>query len=194
MNCSRFFLIVAAATSFLHANYMPNAEFKLMISEEQIKERIAHYAAQIDADYDGKEITLVMVLKGAVCIACDLMRALQTPCSLECIQASSYGQNGTTSGTLTVHSLEKLDLAGKHVIIVDDIFDTGKTLLEIKRQLATQNPASLKILVLLLKDRPRAIDLLPDYALFEIGDKFVIGYGLDYKELYRGLPGIYVKE
>ena len=189
----KFFLPILVATSLLHAevNY---SDFKLMISEQQINERIKECAEQIDKDYQGKEITLIMVLKGAVCITCDLMRHLKTPCSLECISASSYGQNGTTAGSLTIQGLEKLSLAGKHVIIVDDIFDTGNTLSEIKRQLTTQNPASLKILVLLLKNRPRAISLLPDYALFEIEDKFVIGYGLDYKELYRGLPGIYVKE
>jgi hypoxanthine phosphoribosyltransferase len=167
--------------------------FKELISSGDIQKRIKEVAAQIDCDYAGKEIVLVMVMKGAICITADLLRTLECPCSLEFIQASSYGNNGTVAGGLTIRGLENLNLQDKHVIIVDDIFDTGNTLMRIKNELAEQHPASLKILVLLLKNKKRTMQDLPDYALFAIEDEFVIGYGLDYKELYRGLPGIYVK-
>lgn len=172
---------------------MPAANFRLLISADQIKERITQVAAQLDHDYADKEIILVMVMKGAVCIATDLIREIKTPCTLEFVSASSYGSK-TIAGQLTLHGLEKLNLKDKHVLLVDDIYDTGATIQEIKKQLMLQNPASLKTLVLLLKNRERSNPAIPDYILFTIENEFVIGYGLDYNELYRGLPGIYVKQ
>ncbi len=166
---------------------------KLLLSKEQIDSRIKEIARQIDQDYQGKEITLIMVMKSAICITSDLLREITVPCYLEFVQASSYGQNGTVSGELKLQGLEGLSLKDRHVLIVDDIFDTGKTMTQIQQQLLLQQPASLKTLVLLLKNRPRSISSVPDYVLFPIEDEFVIGYGLDYKELYRGLPGVYIK-
>lgn len=166
--------------------------FKVLISKDQIQHRVKEIAQQINQEYQGKEIILIGVLKGAMYIAPDLLSEITVPCSIEFVQASSYGQNGTTAGALTLRGLEHLSLKGKHVIIVDDIFDTGTTMTKIKEQLLLQEPASLKTLALLLKNRPRSISTVPDYVLFPIEDEFVIGYGLDYKELYRGLPGIYI--
>ena len=119
MNMNTFFLAILGVASVLAAE----DNFTLLISPAQIQERIAQYAAQIDADYQNKEIVLVMVMKGAICIASDLIRAIKNPCSLEYVQASSYGQNGETAGALTLTGLEKLSLEGKHVLLVDDIFD-----------------------------------------------------------------------
>lgn len=172
---------------------MPAHNFKELISADQIKKRVTQIAAQLDADYEGKEIVLVMVMKGAVCIASDLIREIKTPCSLEYVKASSYG-NKTVAGELTLSGLEGLDLKDKHVLLVDDIYDTGATISEIKRQLLEQQPASFKTLVLLLKNKERAVQEIPEYILFSIENEFVIGYGLDFDELYRGLPGIYVKQ
>jgi hypoxanthine phosphoribosyltransferase len=168
-------------------------EFKLLLSPDQINYRIKEVAQHIDQVYAGKEVTLIMVMKGALCVTADLLREITIPCSLEYVQASSYGQNGTNSGPLTLRGIEDLSLKDRHVILIDDIFDTGKTMTQIQDQLLLQEPASLKTLVLLLKNRSRSIVSLPDYVLFSIEDEFVIGYGLDYKELYRGLPGVYVK-
>jgi len=168
-------------------------DFKLLISKEQIDSRIKEVASEINQKYEGKEITLVMVMKGAIYITADLMREITVPSILEYVSASSYGQNGTVSGELTLQGLKDLSLKGKHVILIDDIFDTGKTMTAIKEKLLLQEPASIKTLVLLLKNRPRATTAVPDYALFPIEDEFVVGYGLDYKELYRGLPGVFVK-
>ncbi len=166
--------------------------FKVLISKDQIHHRVKEIAQQINQEYQGKEIILIGVLKGAMYIAPDLLSEITVPCTIEFVQASSYGQNGTTAGALTLRGLEHLSLKDKHVIIVDDIFDTGTTMTKIKAQLLLQEPASLKTLVLLLNNRPRSITAVPDYVLFPIEDEFVIGYGLDYKELYRGLPGIYI--
>lgn len=167
---------------------------KQLISEDQIQTRIKEVAHQINQEYQGKEITFIMVMKGSFILMADLIREITAPCRFESITATSYGQNGTVSGTLTLKGLEGLSLKGRHVILVDDIFDTGKTMTNIKDQLLLQEPASLKTLVLLLKNRPRPITYTPDYFLFPIENEFVIGYGLDYKELYRGLRGIYIVE
>lgn len=167
---------------------------KQLISEDQIQNRIKEVAHQINQEYQGKEITFIMVMKGSFILAADLIREITVPCQLEAVRATSYGQNGTVSGTLTLKGLEDISLQGRHVILVDDILDTGKTMTSIKDQLLLQEPASLKTLVLLLKNRPRSITYTPDYFLFPVENEFVIGYGLDYKELYRGLRGIYIVE
>jgi hypoxanthine phosphoribosyltransferase len=167
-------------------------DFKLLISKEQIDSRIKEVAAEINQEYEGKEIVLVMVMKGAIYLTADLMREITVPCMLEYVKASSYGL-GMVSGELTLRGIEDLSLQGKHAILIDDIFDTGKTMTSIREKLLLQEPASLKTLVLLLKNRPRTITYVPDYVLFPIEDEFVIGYGLDYQERYRGLPGVFAK-
>lgn len=172
-------------------------DFKLLIPKKEIKERTKQMASKVSQDYSNQRIqgiTIVMVMKGALHVVSDLSRALDIPSTLDFVQASSYGQNGTVSGQLSVMGLERLELAGKHVLLVDDIFDTGKTIGALKQELLKKNPASLKTLVLLLKDKPRETKELPDYHLFLIKNQFVIGYGLDYKEKFRDLPDIWVKK
>lgn len=165
---------------------------QLFISPEALQQKITDTALQIDKEYKGKTLTIIMVMKGAICITADLMRQLETPVQLEYLQASSYGQNGTHRGTLTLTGLENLDLQGKHVLLVDDIFDSGDTLTTIKEKLQAKSPESLKTLVVFQKKIPRKTNYCPDYVLFEIGNEFIVGYGLDYKEHFRGLRGIYV--
>ncbi|CAN5155504.1 hypoxanthine phosphoribosyltransferase [soil metagenome] len=165
-----------------------------LISKKAIKQRIHDTAHQLSSEYPGKPLTLVMVMKGALHITSDLSRSLENATTLEFIQASSYGANGTQSGELTVTGLEKLNLKGKDVLLIDDIFDTGKTITRVKAELLKQNPASLKTVVLLLKKKERDTKELPDYSLFTIENEFVIGYGLDYKEQFRELPDIWVKK
>ena len=167
---------------------------QLLISEERIQKRVHEVARLLDQYYQGEELVLVAVMKGAICIAADLLRALKTPTILECVQASSYGQKGAMRGELTIHGYEKLDLASKHVLLVDDIFDTGHTLTQILSRLEEKQPRSLKSLVLLSKEVNRSFSYEPDYVLFSVENLFVIGWGLDYKEHYRGLPGIYTFE
>jgi hypoxanthine phosphoribosyltransferase len=173
----------------IKAEYMGNVE--LLISRDAIEDRILDVARALDVQYEGEELTIVMVMKGALCITADLIRALKIPCTIEAVKASSYGERGAKRGELQILGLEEVNLFSKNVLIVDDIFDSGQTLLQIFSKLKEKNPKSLKSLVLLEKNVDREISYLPDYILFSIENLFVIGYGLDYKEHYRGLPGIY---
>lgn len=178
------------------------ADFKPLISKEEIQSAISRTAQEISRDYKGKSLTLVMIMKGAIHLTSDLIRKLTIPATLEYIQASSYGQNGTEPGKLSLFGIERLNLTGKHVLVVDDILDTGETLFQVRRELLKQSPASLKTLVLLKKSQhdpmkkhdPLNMKKFTDYPIFTIGNAFVIGYGLDYKEKYRELPDIWVKK
>ena len=166
-------------------------KLELLISQDEIQEKVIEAAQAIDAEYAGQELTIIMVMKGAICITADLIRELKTPCDIEYVKASSYGHRGTKRGELKITGIEDLDLTTRNVLVVDDIFDSGETLTGIIAALQKKNPKSLKTLVLLYKKVHREIDYIPDYVLFDIDNYFVIGYGLDYKEYYRGLPGIY---
>ena len=163
----------------------------LLISSDEIQVKIKEAAQQVSKDYEGKQLTIVMLMKGAICVTADLIRNIEIPFKLEYLKASSYGHNGMKSGELNIEGLDNLDIGGRDVLLVDDIFETGKTVLGVIEKLNKKNPKSLKTLLLLVKDIPRKTSYRPDYVLFDIEDRFVIGYGLDYKEFYRGLPGIY---
>lgn len=162
----------------------------ILISSEEIASKIKESAQLINEDYKDKNLTIVMIMKGAICVTSDLMRELKIPLKLECIRASSYGYNGMQAGNLTISSLDCLEIEGRDLLVVDDIFETGNTMLKVCKQLETLRPSSIRTLVLLVKDIKRKVEYRPDYVLFDIPDRFVIGYGLDYKELFRGLPHI----
>jgi hypoxanthine phosphoribosyltransferase len=174
-------------TSFLRAD----DNIELLISPEAISQKIKETAAKLDEQYKNEELTVIMVMKGAVCVAADLIRELNVPVSLEYMKASSYGKNGANPGELRLIGIEELDLTGKNVLVVDDIFDSGKTMSKIAEKLQEKKPKSLRTLVLVTKKIPRETSYRADYSLFEIGNRFVVGYGLDYKEQYRNLPGVY---
>lgn len=165
---------------------------ELLISSEEIKQKVAQVARLIEKEYVGEEVTLIVVMKGAICITADLMRELKIPVNFECIRASSYGMRGIERGTLVVDGLDKVDISSKNILIVDDIFDSGTTLCHILCECAKKNPKTLRSLVLLSKNVKRDLSYIPDYVLFQIENRFVVGFGLDYNEKYRGLPGIYV--
>ena len=165
-----------------------------LIGEEEIKSRVKELATKIESDFNGEEVILVAILKGSVFFATELAKAMTTPVVMDFIQVSSY--NGTEStGKISF----KLDLSenveNKNVIIVEDIVDTGRTLNYLKEHINSKHPKSLKICTLLDKKERRVLELNPDYVGFDIPDKFVIGYGLDYDEKYRNLPFIgYVEQ
>lgn len=172
----------------------PNfSNIKLLIDSQDIKAKIIQISQKIDFDYKDKEIVIVMILKGSFIFTADLIREIKTPFSIETITCSSYGKKGTKRGSLTVKGLENLDLKYKNVLIIDDIFDSGATISAVSQEIQKQNPATIKSLVMLVKKTKNRIknSIFPDYYLFEVEDKFVIGYGLDYKEYFRGLKGIY---
>ncbi len=162
----------------------------VLISAETLAKKIKASAQEIERDYEDKNLTIIMIMKGSVCVAADLIRELKIPFMLEYVKASSYGQNGMKAKGLSISDLENLSIEGRDVLLVDDIFETGNTLLGVCKALETKNPKSIKTLVLLAKNIERKTTYRPDYVLFDIEDRFVIGYGLDYKELYRGLPDI----
>ncbi|VHO03608.1 phosphoribosyltransferase family protein [Candidatus Rhabdochlamydia sp. T3358] len=166
-------------------------ELDLLISMDEIQDKIAKIALQLEADYKDQEIVIVMIMKGAICLVADLIRAISLPCVVESIQASSYGARGKIRGNLQIKGIEALDLFSKNVLLVDDIFDSGNTLFQVHQALAEKKPKSLKSLVLLSKN-VSDLEYQPDYLLFSIENRFVVGYGLDYKEYYRGLKGIYL--
>lgn len=171
---------------------MDASKLRPLISQEEIAGRIRETALQINKDYKNKDLVIVMVLKGALCLTADLIRELDLPLDVEYVQCSSYGARGVERGELTVIGLDRLNIHNRDVLIVDDIFDSGHTMATLVDALKEKHPRSLKSLVLLLKDVPHMTDYRPEYVLFPIENEFVVGYGLDFKERYRGLPGIFV--
>src|SRR5215475_12733464 len=163
---------------------------EVLITPEQLQARIAELAAQIDADYAGRELLLVGVLKGAVMVMADLARAMHMPVSMDWMAISSYGSGTTSSGVVRILKDLDSDISGKHVLVVEDIVDSGLTLSYLVHNLRSREPASVAVCVLLRKRASAQMPVDVDYTGFEIDDEFVIGYGLDYVERYRNLPFI----
>jgi hypoxanthine phosphoribosyltransferase len=160
----------------------------ILVSEDELQISIGNIARQLEEDYEGKELVLVGVLKGAVMFIVDLARSTHLPVTLDFMAVASYGASTETSGIVRI--LKDLDnsIEGKHVLIVEDIIDSGLTLNYILETLRTRNPASLKVCALLNKPARRRVDVPVDYICFNIPDEFVVGYGLDYNQIYRNLP------
>lgn len=167
---------------------------RVLFSAEQIQARVRELATRIDADYAGRTLLLVGVLKGSVVFLSDLMRALTLPATCDFIAISSYGAASARSGV--VRFLKDLDapIEGRDVLIVEDIIDTGLTLRYIVRNLLARRPASLEICTLLNRSARRLAELPLRYVGFDLPDVFVVGYGLDYREHYRHLPAIHILE
>ena len=163
---------------------------EVLITQEQLQGRIAELAAQIDADYAGRELILIGVLKGAVMVMADLARAMHQAVSMDWMAISSYGSGTTSSGVVRILKDLDADISGKHVLVVEDIVDSGLTLSYLVNNLQSHDPASVEVCVLLRKRAAAQMPVEVAYTGFEIEDKFVIGYGLDYAERYRNLPFI----
>jgi hypoxanthine phosphoribosyltransferase len=162
---------------------------RVLFDAETIRRRVDEVAAEILRAYDGKDLTMVAVLTGSVPFIADLIRRLPRPLRLDCIGATSY-KGETKGGELTLTKSLQLDVAGRDVLIVDDILDTGNTLLKIREVIQSLNPRSVKCCVLLEKIQPHAQDIRADFYGFRIPPHFVVGYGLDFREQYRNLPYI----
>ena len=164
-------------------------EIKTLINEKDLTSRIEEVAKQIQKDFNGEEIVLICVLKGAAFFAIELAKRIESSVIIDFIKVSSY--KGTTStGTLKFSSDITQEIENKNVLVVEDIVDTGRTLSYLKDYLLSKNPKSLKFCTMLDKKERREFDFTPDYTCFDIPDKFVIGYGLDFDEKYRNLPYI----
>ncbi|PNT93484.1 hypoxanthine phosphoribosyltransferase [Clostridium thermosuccinogenes] len=163
---------------------------KILISEDEIKSRVRDMGKQITADYQGSSLIMVGILRGAVLFFGDLAKEIKVPLSMDFMAVSSYGDSTKTSGVVRIiHDLHQ-NIEGKDVLIVEDIIDTGLTLHYLIENLRSRNPKSIKTCCLLDKPSRRRANVTPDYVGFEVPDEFVVGYGLDYKELYRNLPYI----
>jgi hypoxanthine phosphoribosyltransferase len=162
----------------------------ILISREELHARVEELAARISADYAGREPLLVCVLRGAVFFLADLARALSVPCSLDFMAVSSYGSATDSSGVVRILKDLDADIAGRHVLIVEDVIDSGLTLNYLLKSLSARHPASLEICALLTKPSRRRIQLPCKYVGFEIADDFVVGYGLDMAEHFRSLDFI----
>lgn len=161
----------------------------ILVSEEQLQNKVAELGAQISRDYEGRDLLMVSILKGSVVFMADLMRAVKIPCSIDFMVVSSYGGANTMStGLVKIVKDLDADLTGKDVLIVEDILDTGITLSHLLPVLRMRNPRSVRLCTILSKPSRRKAEIEPDYLGFEVPDEFVVGYGLDYDEKYRNLP------
>jgi hypoxanthine phosphoribosyltransferase len=162
-----------------------------VIAEDRILARVAELAHGIDGRYRGNPLALVVVLKGAFAVAADLIRRIETPLTVDFIGASSYRNSTRSTGEVALADIDRLDLEGRHALVVDDILDTGLTTAAILAAVRERRPASLRLCALLRKPRARALDLPVTAVGFDIADDFVVGYGMDYAERYRNLRAIY---
>lgn len=176
------------------ARKLPLPELKhldhVLVSEAAIRRRIVKLTDQINRDYRGKHLTVIAVVNGAIVLVADLLRQLRVPVRLDCVRASSYHTGTQAAGKPVVIDNLKLDIAGHHVLLVDDILDTGNTLSAVRALILAKGAATVKTCVLLDKKARRVVPFEAEYVGFEIPNEFVVGYGLDFNERYRNLPCI----
>lgn len=163
---------------------------KILITGEEISKRVKEIAAQITKDYEGEEVLVVGILRGAVVFYSELVKEIDLDLRFDFMSVSSYGDGTVSSGEVKIIKDISQPIAGLNVIIVEDIIDTGNTLKNLKKLLLTRNPKSLKICSLLDKPSRRKVELEGDYVGFTVPDEFVVGYGLDYQEKYRNIPDV----
>jgi hypoxanthine phosphoribosyltransferase len=163
---------------------------RVLFDEPAINRRLDEIAAQISQDYRDRELTVIAVLNGSLIFMADLLRRIPLPLKLDCLSAESYHGKAKTSGEVIFKQIALPDVVDRHVLILDDILDSGHTLAAICEKLETAKPRSIRVCVLLSKKKPRARYVAADYVGFEIEDEFVVGYGLDFMESYRNLPYI----
>jgi len=163
---------------------------RVIVTEEAIRVRVGELVHEINADLAGPDLVVVALLKGSVVFLADLIRGFERPVAFDFLGVASYGDGATPAERLTFTKELTIDIAGRHVLVVDDILDTGRTMREVLRYLESFRPASVRTCVLLDKRARREAPVEPDYRGFEIGDEFVVGYGMDFADQYRNLPFI----
>lgn len=170
-------------------NKTPNID-RILVNQDAIQKRVAELAAAITRDYQEKELTIIALMKGSIVFLADLLRLIPLPLRLEIIPVSSYHGGIVSSGMVTLQSVPLPDITDRHLLLIDDILDSGKTLKVLSEYLQTKEPASLRTCVLLHKTAKTTENITAHYVGFQIPDEFVVGYGLDYQEYYRNLPEI----
>lgn len=172
----------------------PPPEFKhldhILVTAPAIRRRLGELADQINGDYRGRDLTVVAIVNGAIIFTADLLRLLRSPLRLDCVRAASYHSGTQATGKPVIVDSLKLDIAGHHILLVDDILDTGNTLSAVKELLLAKQAASVRTCVLLDKKARRVVQFEAEYVGFDIPNEFVVGYGLDFAERYRNLPCI----
>lgn len=163
---------------------------RILFSREELHAAVEKVGKQISTDYAGKKPLLVGILKGSVVFMADLMREIDLPCDIDFMVAKSYGNAAVSSGNVRILKDLDTDITGRDILLVEDILDSARTLYSVRNYLMQKNPASVKICTLLDKQVERTIDIKADYKCFDVENEFVVGYGLDYAELYRTLPYI----
>ncbi len=171
-------------------HYVENDISSVLIGEEQIRQKVCELGARISADYAGKNLLAVCILKGSVVFFADLLRCITIPAKVDFMAVSSYGAGAESSGRVDIQYDVAGDIAGCDVLVVEDIIDTGTTLSLLRQELLRRHPQSLEICCLLDKKERRVADVPVKYTGFEIPDEFVVGYGLDYNSLYRNYGGV----
>jgi len=172
----------------LHATDLEKAVTEVLIEADALQQRVAELGEEISADYAGRDLLLVGVLKGAVFFMADLMRHLTIPCEIDFMAISSYGDSTDSSGVVRILKDLDINIESRHVLVVEDIIDSGLTLSYLMRNLEAREPATLEVCALLTKPERREIEVPVRYVGFQIPNRFVIGYGLDFAERYRNLP------
>ena len=165
---------------------------EILIDEDALSSRVAELGAEVSADYQGRDLLLIGVLKGAVFFMADLMRHITVPCEVDFMAISSYGDSTDSSGIVRILKDLDINIEGRDVLVVEDIIDSGLTLSYLMRNLESREPASLEVCALMTKPDRREIDVPVRYIGFEIPNRFVVGYGLDFGERYRNLPYVAV--
>jgi len=170
---------------------MGEQRLNLLISREEIASLVKHLADQISRDYQGKELILICILKGAFVFLSDLIRHLQIPVKIDFVRLASYGAGSKSSGLVEITKDIETPIEGKDILIIEDIIDSGRTLLFLKERLSLSKPRSVKICALLDKKARREVEIEADYVGKEVENVFIVGYGIDFNESYRNLPEIY---
>ena len=173
-------------------SYFEDKLREVLITEEQIREKVAELGAQITKDYEGKELVIVSILRGSMVFAADLIRQLNLPLVLDTMVVASYGMSTKSSGIVKINKDLETDITGKHVLIVEDIVDTGLTLSYLLKNLESREAASVKVCTFLDKPERREKEVAVSYRGFEIPNEFVVGYGLDFNQHYRNYPEVAV--
>ncbi|MBR3942488.1 MAG: hypoxanthine phosphoribosyltransferase [Clostridia bacterium] len=169
---------------------MKNSIERVLLTEQEIQSKVSELGEKISKDYAGKDLLLVVILKGSVIFGADLMRAISIPVEIDFLSVSSYGKGAVSSGVVTIKKDLNESIEGKHILIIEDILDSGNTLFHLSKMLNERNPASMEICTLLNKPDRREAKVNPKYSGYSIPDEFVVGYGLDYAEKFRNLPYI----
>lgn len=164
---------------------------KILFNIDEISKRVKELGEELSKDYEGNEIVVISLLRGSFVFTADLVRTITIPIIVDFMTTSSYGYSEETSGMVEIVSEIRADIEGKHVLIVDDIMDSGNTMKEVVEHIGKKNPKTVKTCVMLDKPSRREADIAPDYAGFEIPDVFIVGYGLNYGKYYRNTPYIF---